>query len=196
MAVKAKNNPFSTKRLEKLKYRPSPIAIDQIVKKLSLNGNIGEIAGPHGSGKTTLMLHLSKRLSANAGKIKHVFVNDTNPMTADGRKQLLEDLKPSQIVLIDGADHLGKITWQRLKRRILKAQAGLIITTHKTGMLETIVECSTTPQLLADIANELLRNPKPVCSNLIKEIYARHNGNIRNCLWQMYDIWAEKGKLN
>lgn len=196
MGVKAKHNPFSSKRLEQLRYRPTQITIDEMLTKLPRIAYRGEIVGPHGSGKTTLMLQLSRRLSANGHKIKHVFVNDTNPLTADARKDLSASLKPSEIVLLDGADHIGILAWKTLKRHIFNANAGLIITTHKPGMLDSLVECSTTPKLLTDIANELVPIQTSMHDDLINSIYARHNGNIRDCLWQLYDIWAENGKLN
>ena len=58
-------------------------------------------------------------------------------------------------------------------------------------LLDTVIQ-----QKYEDIANELLPAPAPVHAELINSIFGRHNGNIRDCLWQLYDIWAEKGKLN
>jgi hypothetical protein len=73
---------------------------------------------------------------------------------------------------------------------------GLVITTHRLGMMNTLVESSTSERLLAEIVGELIGDPKAAPEDLVREIYRRCNGNIRNCLWEMYDIWVMEGKLS
>jgi RecA/RadA recombinase len=194
VGAKAKDNPFASEKVEQLKFIPTATSVDKLTQMLPEVGFRCAIAGPHGSGKTTLMLEISNILQAGGHIVKHIFVNDTNPMTTEMRDDLIANLQAGEIVLFDGADLIGRIAWQKLKRSIFKAKAGLIITTHKRGMMDTVAECSTSPQLLKTITNTLLADHETLNDQLIDEIYARHNGNIRNCLWQMYDFWSGKGR--
>ena len=61
-----------------------------------------------------------------------------------------EDLPPGARVLIDGAEQLGAWSWLRLERRLRPAGV-VIIPSHRPGRLPTTHECTTTPELLADL---------------------------------------------
>jgi hypothetical protein len=196
MAVKAKDNPFAADKVEGLKFRLGGLRVEDVLVRLVETHFCGAIAGPHGSGKTTLMLEMSEQLVGRGVEVKSVFVNDTNPWTRGRGKELLADLRAGQVVMLDGADTLRRFAWRGLERKIIKAGVGLVITTHRLGMMNTLVESSTSERLLAEIVGELIGDPKAAPEDLVREIYRRCNGNIRNCLWQMYDIWAMEGKLS
>ncbi len=95
------------------------------------------------------------------------------------------DGDPFDILLIDGADHLKRYVWQRIKRKINHRNMGLIITSHRPNMLPALIECSTDPQLLKTIVAELA--PQITDDKLIENLYRKHNGNIRDALRELYD---------
>lgn len=193
MGVKARENPFSTRNIEAIRFRRYGNGIDQLLEIAGQVKYRGAIVGPHGAGKTTLMEEMAKRLAEKGFAIKKLFVNDTNKLSRQDRKLFTGNVKESEIVLLDGADEFGPVAWRQFKRTVIGTGAGLIITTHKRGMLETIIECSTDAELLAEIVEELLGGRVFVERDVIDAVFESHGGNIRNCLWQLYDMWAETG---
>ena len=65
-----------------------------------------------------------------------------------------------------------------------RAAAGLIVTSHQPGLLPTLHEHSTTPELLAEIVTELGGEADP---EEIAELFARHGGDLRLALRELYD---------
>ncbi|HYN20696.1 MAG TPA: hypothetical protein VE078_07040, partial [Thermoanaerobaculia bacterium] len=101
----------------------------------------------------------------------------------------LRSLKPDDFVLLDGADLLGPLSWLRV-RWCCRRAGGLVITSHRPGLLPTLLECETTPELLAEIVNELAGE-----STQVEELFARHRGNLRTALRDMYDGYASPSSL-
>ena len=62
---------------------------------------------------------------------------------------------------------------------------GLVITSHRPGLLPTLFECETSPELLAGIVGELAGSEVEA-----GELWARHRGNVRDALRELYDQWA------
>jgi hypothetical protein len=87
-----------------------------------------------------------------------------------------------QIKIIDGAEQIPWWKWFVIKRR---AKQPLIITTHKPGRLPTLYTTSTSSALLQALIIELaIAKPK---KEFVEDLYARHSGNIRDALREMYD---------
>jgi hypothetical protein len=97
---------------------------------------------------------------------------------------------PRDVFLVDGADALSWLDWLRFKRFARRA-GGLVVTTHAPGRLPTLVECATSPGLLREIVEALL-GPAEAASwrDRAEEIYARHRGNLREALRELYDLHA------
>jgi len=102
----------------------------------------------------------------------------------------MSQLRSDEIVLLDGADAIGYLQWSALKRHILGQAAGLIITTHRPGRLPALIHCATTPQLLGEIVARLLPEKHDIDGATVESLYNRHQGNIRNCLRELYDLCA------
>ena len=108
-----------------------------------------------------------------------------------GKTTLLEDLGVrlaasgvSDVALVDGADLLGAREWRRLQAQ----RRRLIVTSHRAGLLPTLIACSTTPELLADIARDLAGNSLE--PRRVQELFRRHGGNVREALRELYESYA------
>jgi len=189
--MKARNNPFSVNRVLKIRYRPMNTSIEQLVARLASMHYRAAVIGPEGSGKTTLLEDLQAYLDRQGRKTKAVFVNDTRPFTRSARKRFLSQLAPDDIVFLDGADGISRLAWLSFKRAVFKRAAGLIITAHRPALLPTLIECTTTAALLQSIVHDLLGPDKAPDREFLKEIFAAHNGNIRNCFRNLYDTYAD-----
>ena len=62
---------------------------------------------------------------------------------------------------------------------------GLVITSHRCGLLPTLVECETSAPLLREIV-ETLHPGQPE----VDLLFDRHRGNVREALRELYDFHA------
>ncbi|MHC4636845.1 MAG: GTP-binding protein [Planctomycetota bacterium] len=188
--MKARENPFSVRNVERIRYRPLNTSMNELLGRVEQIKYCGCISGPHGSGKTTLLEDVQSHLTKKGGKTLSVFINDSHPLTRPRRIDLITNLTGREIVFIDGADLIDPFTWFFLKNRIIKKCTGLIVTSHRSGLLPSLIECRTSCELLGEIVARLLPQNEMIRSDLLKQIYHQHSGNIRNCLRQLYDIYA------
>jgi hypothetical protein len=92
-------------------------------------------------------------------------------------------------LLIDGAERLGTFQWRRLQRRARRL-GGLVITSHAVGRLPTLIECTTSLELLRGLVRELAPNELPAVEPMLGGLFERHAGNLRLCLRELYDLAA------
>jgi len=182
------DNPFASRRIDRLGYLFRGSDADALVEKLHRQGGRGAIIGPHGSGKTTLLEHLVDRLAGTSVRIR---LNTQTPAPArTARAQLPIDLGRRHTILIDGAEQLGPWSWWRLGHRLRDAGI-VVITSHRPGRLPTLHRCTTDPALLTELVGELA--PDVVDAVDLDALFKRHDGNIRLCLRELYDHSAGRG---
>jgi len=58
-----------------------------------------------------------------------------------------------------------------------------------------LTECSTTPALLQEIVAGLTPQGHAISPALLDDLYARHHGNLRTCLRELYDLCARDNRL-
>jgi hypothetical protein len=188
--MKARDNPFAVERIQTIRYRPLHTTFDQMLSRLRELNYRAAIIGPEGSGKTTLLEDLPQLLERKGLRTRLVFVNDTSGFDSPACRRLLSELTQDTILLLDGADLIRRWDWSLLKRHTITHAYGLVITSHRRGLLPTLIECSTTPTLLTDIINDLLPQGRPIAMDFLDRLYARHQGNLRDCLRELYDLYA------
>jgi hypothetical protein len=169
---------------------------DDLLARLAALGGRAALVGPHGHGKTTLLEDLGSRLEARGFRLRLVTLHEGDRRLAPHQERLFfTGLTAADCLLLDGAEQLGRLAWRSVERRS-RAAGGLVVTSHRAGLLPTLLECRTTPELLADLVLQLLgpaagesgeSGPSP------EELYARHRGNLRDALRELYDVWAAQG---
>jgi hypothetical protein len=92
--------------------------------------------------------------------------------------------------MLDGAEQLSRIAWWRFRRGSRPAR-GLIVTSHRPGLLPTLIECHTNRELLMDLLEELLGGRDMAVRDRAERLYRRHHGNIREVWRTLYDQCAE-----
>ncbi len=146
------------------------------------------IEGPHGSGKTTMLEGLAPRLQGQGHSIEFIRLNSaTRKMPAAFLRSVTTDQASRQILIVDGADLLGRASWLCLKL-LSKRAGGLIIATHRKGMLPLLMECSTNPDLLNEIVTDLVGEEAESLHQLNAMLFTKHNGNLRAVLRELYDV--------
>jgi hypothetical protein len=189
--MRARDNPFSVERVLTFRYVPKGWDWDQLMARLKDLNYRAAIVGPEGAGKTTLMEDLFPRLRDIGLRPTYLALNRQRRRFEPG---VLHDLSgrltPADIVCFDGCEQMGYFAWRRFVAGCRRA-GGLLVTTHRSGRLPTLVECKPDPAILRDIVRALL--PGEACAAaMLDDVYRRHHGNIRLSLRELYDVWADK----
>ena len=185
--MRARDNPFSTDRVLQVRYRPRGWTWDGLLERLARLEYRAAIVGPEGRGKTTLLEDLEPHLRARGFGVKHLRLTREQPaFDRSWLRDFFTHVTPNDVLLFDGAEQLGRLAWWRF-RRLARAARGLVITSHRPGLLPTLVECETDAGLLAEIVRDLVPDG---ASDNCAALLDRHHGNMRDALRELYDQYA------
>lgn len=187
-SVLAKDNPFATERVLRERYRLDDAGWAELMKQWETLGRRGALVGPHGSGKTTLLEDLAVRLERDGWRPVWVRLSaefSRLPERCDAG--FFAGLSGKDVVLVDGAEQLGLVAWWIFRYRVRRA-GGLVVTTHRAGRLATLRRCGTTAALLRELVAAL---GEAVSVGESERLHARHRGNVREALRELYDKRTE-----
>jgi energy-coupling factor transporter ATP-binding protein EcfA2 len=182
--LRARDNPFAVHRVLAERYRLDEDGWTRLDARLAALDNRGAIVGPHGSGKTTLLEDLAERLERRGERVVMLRFTSTERQSRANDGVILSEAKDLQFVLVDGAEQLSRFDWLRLRFSARSAR-GLVITSHRDGMLPLLQRCHTSPALLAELVHSLGQSMSSVES---AALHARHRGNLREAIRELYDL--------
>jgi hypothetical protein len=189
------SNPFSTCWTEPgaIRFIFTPgVTASGLVESLSQHRWLGQIVGPHGSGKSTLLAELACHLQQAKLNVVSVRLSEgQRRLPANAEAEV--DQGESTLLVIDGFEQLR--FWKRwqLIRRCRRHSTGLLVTSHKSVGLPTLLETEVSLELSETIVNDLLADaPSRLPDGAVKAAYHRTGGNLRDLLFEMYDIYAAK----
>lgn len=189
--MRARDNPFAVQRLHAVPYCLSGSTWEELLERLASLRFRAALVGPHGRGKTTLLEELARRLAERDLRTRTVTLHEGDRrLSATQREVLFRDLTSRDVLLLDGAEQLGCLAWLEVRTRSRSA-GGLVITSHRPGLLPTLFECRTTPGLLAGIVVDLVGREEADRLPSAEELLARHGGNVRDALRELYDLCAD-----
>jgi len=189
--MRARDNPFAADRIERIRYRFVGTSLDELLTRLDDMNYRAAITGPEGSGKTTLLEDLREALEYRGLRTKLLFVNDASPLSEAQCRRFLSELVPQELVLLDGADAIRRSSWFLFRRHTVRHAAGLLVTSHRPGLLPTLIECTTTAGLLQEIVRDLSPQTPALSPAFLRALHNRHQGNLRACLRELYDVCAK-----
>jgi hypothetical protein len=180
--MKARENPFRSECVDALSYRAEGFSWEALEADLDALRGRGAIVGPQGHGKTTLLLEWSGRCEGaivlRVGKGRRFLEPEQRSKLRDcaGRR-----------VFVDSVEQLTFAGWLELRWRARRA-GSLVVTTHRTGRLHTLLECRTSRKLLDELVSEL-DGAHGDCPGL----WEKHGGNVRTALSELYVRKAAAG---
>jgi len=181
------DNPFASHRIEGLPYRYNELGLTAIRQRLEEMGGRSAIVGPKGSGKTTLLEELASAVPGEPVLLR-IEGSCRHPWRAT-RAQLPRPVTSNHVVLVDGAEQLGRLGWHLLLRATRPARI-LVATLHRPGRLPTLIECRTEPTLLRSLVEELVPSEAAALAPSLERLFQRHGGDIRLCFRELYDVYA------
>lgn len=179
--MRACDNPFRSACIDGLLYRAPDFSWSVVEDRLAAHGGRGAIVGPEGHGKTTLLLGLLGRRKDAGGRAVFLKMEAGQRRLSDSQR---EQAAACDWIFLDSSEQLGWTGWRELIR-LTKPAHGLVVTSHRPCRLPTVFTCHTSPALLAELLREL-RAETPDAA----EMWARHRGNIREALRELYDRFA------
>lgn len=188
-------NPFSARRVRPgalpFLFPPGQSAA-LLIGRLRANDWWGQIVGPHGSGKSALLATLTSALEAAGRRVRSVELHN-------GQRRLPRDFyrtgdRDSQtVVAVDGYEQLGFLGRFWLKRFCRRHGLGLLVTAHDSVGLPNLFRSATTLALAEQIVAQLLGDrPRHVTAAEVAERFSRYGGDLREMLFELYDLYEQR----
>jgi hypothetical protein len=190
-------NPFSTRcvRPGAVAYRfPAGQSADRLLARLEHNGWQGQIVGPHGSGKSALVATLQEALEKRGRATLLVELHDAQRRLPVSRRQIRE-LAEGTVVIVDGYEQLGR--WSRLwlRRFCRRKGLGLVVTSHRSVAFPDLFRTTTSLSLARKIVEQLAgQGSSPFTGAGLEERFLQHGGNLREVLFDLYDLYERRRK--
>jgi hypothetical protein len=189
-------NPFCAARL-----RPGTIdfvfepgkTLEQLVDVLEANAWHGQITGNHGTGKSTLLAALTPAIEGRGRAVRSI----TLPA---GQRHLPRNFfrwlrRPARlgVAAVDSIEQLHP--WNRLllKRFCRTHGAGLVVASHRRAGLPRLYETAVDEERAWSVVQRLQSgfSPRIEIEDLRLRL-DRHEGNLREALFDLYDLYEER----
>lgn len=181
-------NPFATRftrpgAMPPLDRRGRPLDVAALAARLqALPG--AAIVGPHGHGKTTLLVAIAAAWAADGLPVALVRVRgwaDALPALAT-----IARAGADALVCIDGWESLGPGRWPLRQAARLLGRT-LVVTSHGPAGLPVLHSCDTSHELLHAIVGRLPDHGGRIDAADVMAAFARHGGDLRESLCDLYD---------
>jgi hypothetical protein len=181
-------NPFATRftrpgAVPPLDRDGRPLDVAALAARLRTLGSAA-IVGPHGHGKTTLLVAIADAVAAAGRPVSLV--------RARGWADILPTLAAiagppaGALVCIDGWESLGPGRWP-LRQAARALGRPLLVTSHGPAGLPVLRACATSDKLLAAIVARLPDHGGRIGAEHVAAAFGRHGGNLRDSLAELYD---------
>jgi hypothetical protein len=168
---------------------PADQDAETLIRRLRDNGWWGEIVGAHGTGKSALLATLIPAVEQAGQQVLLVELHDgQRRLPVDPEQQCR--VRPFTVLVIDGYEQLSRWSRFRLKRLCRRRGWGLLATAHASVGLPQLYRTASTPELTERVVEHLLAGrPSPFSSGEVSDCLARHRGDLRETLFELYDLY-------
>ena len=189
-------NPFATRftRPGAVGYLfPPGQSAEGLLERLQRDNWWGEIIGPHGSGKSSLLAELLPLLEATGRRV-NVYSLHQGDRTLPVSKSDVAAWNADTQVVIDGYEQLSWWSKRRLQSWVKARQAGLLITAHQPMGLPPLFATEPTLTLAREIVAQLLKSDQvqSLTGDDVAAAFAAHGANLREMLFSLYDVYQRR----
>ena len=186
-------NPFSATRI-----RPGTIdfifehgkTLTQLVDQLESNQWNGAITGLHGTGKSTLLAAMIPAIEARGRIVKCVTLSAGQRTLPRDYLGSLRETAGQGVAAVDGIEQLSAWSRLRLNRNCKAQHAGLLVASHRAARLPVIYQTAIDVPRAWRVVERFQDGFPPLVrlSDLVERLAQRH-GNVREALFDLYDIY-------
>jgi hypothetical protein len=165
---------------------------ETLIGKLRGHGWRGEIVGAHGTGKSALLAALVPAIERAGRRPLWITLHDgQRRLPLDVQRELR--LRSPTLVIVDGYEQLSRWSRFRLTRLCRRRALGLLVTAHDSVGLPELFRTAAAAELFSKIVAQLLAGaPCPWDRSDLAERLARHGGNLREALFDLYDLYEQR----
>lgn len=188
-------NPFSTRfvRPGAITYRlPPGNELNALITRFKTIGRAGQIVGPHGGGKSTLLADLVRLWEQAGERVVVIELHDGQRRLPIRLAELQRDEAPT-LIAVDGYEQLARHSQSSLRRFCHRNSIGLVVTTHRSMGIPDLVRCTPSLTLAESLVRHLMKGETiRISTDEIRCSFHRHDGNIREVLFEMYDLFESR----
>ena len=195
--------------VESLQYKfplSTLIGCKTLNKRFAEAGLRGQIIGPHGSGKSTLIESLAEYLEITGLMVIKETLHNSQRCISQSLGANLSDLpdhfpdipRKDTILIVDGYEQLSFLNGIRLIRLCRRKKIGLLVTAHSPRLFAgpVLYRTGTSADTLQKIVSYLISEPGFVPGEpLLSDLRQKHKKNTRAILDGLYDWWEKVQSL-
>lgn len=168
-----------------------------LLSKLARCSYWGQIVGPHGTGKSTLLRHLAERLSSTGKQV--ICWRGARRGWLDIELRLSGRLKQTDVVLLDEFESLPWLGRRKIKALCQRHSLGLVVSAHRTHRLPTLMRTSVDAARADAIVQWCMTTQprghyvtqapsyQPPATASLAAMLRKHDNNMREVLFELYD---------
>lgn len=194
----ADDNPFASCHI-----RPGAIpflfvgdeSVAGLVARLRDSGWRGEVIGPHGAGKSSLVQTLLPALR-DAGRQPRLIQLHAGQRRLPCSWRELAALPATTVIVVDGYEQLSRWWRFRLGRLCARRGYGLVVTSHTPMGLPTLYPFRPNRAAAHAVVEWLLRDrhgpAHAITATDVDDAFDASGGNIRETLFRLYDVYEQR----
>lgn len=192
----ADSNPFATRfiRPDVVSYLfLSQVDATHLVHRLAVRDWWGQVIGPHGTGKTTLLHSLRPLIEGQERAIVWLTQGPGEHRLKVSSSDAAKWTAQTQVI-VDGYEQLGNLSRNWLKVTCRRRGAGLLVTAHEDVGLPLLWSTCYDEPLAQRLVDGLLNDEQRqrISAADVSRCYQKHAGNLREMLFALYDLYEER----
>lgn len=165
---------------------------ETLVDRLAGCGWWGQIIGAHGSGKSALVAAMVPAIEQCGRSVALIELHDGQRRLPIGLRTV-PGLDRTSVVIVDGYEQLSRWSRWGLRRFCRRHGCGLVVTAHRPAGLPELFRTAVDLSLAQRVVEQLLTGyPAAIAREEIALRMDRHQGDLRETLFDLYDLYEQR----